>query len=81
MTDMKSFRLGENIATTLGKVIHQSDLMQLLQCEPSTLHVLRRPLLNVPPWINKYHVLDLQPKNSFIEWCVDQRNTVSPSPG
>ena len=71
MTDMKSFRLGENIATTPGKVVYQNDLMQLLQYEPSTPDVRRRPLLIVPPWINKFYVLDLQPKNSFIKWCVD----------
>ena len=76
MTDMKSFRLGENIATTPGKVVYQNDLMQLLQYEPSTADVRRRPLLIVPPWINKFYVLDLQPKNSFIKWCVDQGHTV-----
>jgi polyhydroxyalkanoate synthase subunit PhaC len=59
MTDMKSFRLGENIATTPGKVVYQNDLMQLLQYEPSTPDVRRRPLLIVPPWINKFYVLDL----------------------
>ena len=76
MTDMKSFRLGENIAMTPGKVVYQNDLMQLLQYEPSTPDVRRRPLLIVPPWINKFYVLDLQPKNSFIKWCVDQGHTV-----
>jgi polyhydroxyalkanoate synthase len=76
MTDMKSFRLGENIATTPGKVVYQNDLMQLLQYEPSTPDVRRRPLLIVPPWINKFYVLDLQPKNSFIKWCVDEGHTV-----
>ncbi len=76
MTDMKLFRLGENIATTPGKVVYQNDLMQLLQYEPSTPDVRRRPLLIVPPWINKFYVLDLQPKNSFIKWCVDQGHTV-----
>jgi len=76
MTDMKSFRLGENIATTPGKVVYQNDLTQLLQYEPSRPDVRRRPLLIVPPWINKFYVLDLQPKNSFIKWCVDQGHTV-----
>jgi polyhydroxyalkanoate synthase len=76
MTDMKSFRLGENIATTPGKVVYQNELMQLLQYEPSTPDVRRRPLLIVPPWINKFYVLDLQPKNSFIKWCVDQGHTM-----
>src|SRR5580698_4950950 len=76
MTDMKSFRLGENIATTPGKVIYQNELMQLIQYAASTPDVRRRPLLIVPPWINKFYVLDLQPKNSFIKWCVDQGHTV-----
>ena len=76
MTDMKSFRLGENIAMTSGKVIYQNELMQLIQYAASTPDVRRRPLLIVPPWINKFYVLDLQPKNSFIKWCVDQGHTV-----
>ena len=76
MTDMKSFRLGENIATTSGKVIYQNELMQLIQYAPSTPEVRCRPLLIVPPWINKFYVLDLQPKNSFIKWCVDHGHTV-----
>jgi polyhydroxyalkanoate synthase subunit PhaC len=76
MTDMKAFRLGENIATTLGKIVYQTDLMQLIQYGPSTPEVRRRPLLIVPPWINKFYVLDLQPKNSFIKWAVDQGHTV-----
>jgi polyhydroxyalkanoate synthase subunit PhaC len=76
MTDMKAFRLGENIATTSGKVIYQNELMQLIQYTPSTREVRRRPLLIVPPWINKFYVLDLQPKNSFIKWAVDQGHTV-----
>jgi polyhydroxyalkanoate synthase len=76
MTDVKAFRLGENIATTLGKIVYQTDLMQLIQYGPSTPEVRRRPLLIVPPWINKFYVLDLQPKNSFIKWAVDQGHTV-----
>ena len=76
MTDMKAFRLGENIATTLGKIVYQNELMQLIQYGPSTQEVRRRPLLIVPPWINKFYVLDLQPKNSFIKWAVDQGHTV-----
>ena len=76
MTDMKSFRLGENIAGTPGKVVYQNELMQLIQYTPSTPEVRRRPLLIVPPWINKFYVLDLQPKNSFIKWCVDHGHTV-----
>jgi polyhydroxyalkanoate synthase len=76
MTDMKAFRLGENIATTPGKIVFQNELMQLIQYAPSTREVRRRPLLIVPPWINKFYVLDLQPKNSFIKWAVDQGHTV-----
>ncbi|MCP3467002.1 alpha/beta hydrolase [Bradyrhizobium sp. CCGUVB23] len=76
MTDMKAFRLGENIATTHGKIVYQNELMQLIQYAPSTKEVRRRPLLIVPPWINKFYVLDLQPKNSFIKWAVDQGHTV-----
>ena len=76
MTDMKAFRLGENIATTPGKVVYQNELMQLIQYQPSTNDVRKRPLLIVPPWINKFYVLDLQPKNSLIKWAVDQGHTV-----
>jgi polyhydroxyalkanoate synthase len=76
MTDFKAFRLGENIATTPGKIVYQNNLMQLIQYAPSTQEVRRRPLLIVPPWINKFYVLDLQPKNSFIKWAVDQGHTV-----
>jgi poly[(R)-3-hydroxyalkanoate] polymerase subunit PhaC len=76
MTDMKAFRLGGNIATTPGKIIYQNELMQLIQYAPSTREARRRPLLIVPPWINKFYVLDLQPKNSFIKWAVDQGHTV-----
>ena len=76
MTDMKAFRLGENIAVTPGKIVYQNELMQLIQYTPSTREVRKRPLLIVPPWINKFYVLDLQPKNSFIKWAVDQGHTV-----
>ncbi|MGE4281613.1 MAG: PHA/PHB synthase family protein, partial [Magnetospirillum sp.] len=61
---------------TPGKVIYQNDLMQLLQYEPTTETVSERPLMIVPPWINKYYILDLRPKNSFIKWAVDQGHTV-----
>jgi polyhydroxyalkanoate synthase len=76
MTDTKAFRLSENIATTPGKIVYQNELMQLIQYRPSTQEVRRRPLLIVPPWINKFYVLDLQPKNSFIKWAVDQGHTL-----
>ena len=72
MTDLDAFEVGKNIATTPGKVILQTDLMQLIQYAPSTAQVYRRPLMIIPPWINKFYILDLQPKNSFIKYCVDQ---------
>ena len=76
MTDTEAFNLGENIATAPGKVIYQNDLMQLIQYAPTTETVRKRPLLIVPPWINKYYILDLKPKNSFIRWAVQQGHTV-----
>jgi len=76
MTDLDRFKLGENVAVTPGKVVYQNDLMQLLQYAPSTETVYKRPLLIIPPWINKYYILDLRPKNSFIKWAVEQGHTV-----
>jgi polyhydroxyalkanoate synthase len=76
MTDSKAFELGVNIATTPGKVVFQNDLMQLIQYEPTTKKVFKRPLLIMPPWINKYYILDLREKNSMIKWAVDQGLTV-----
>ena len=76
MTDLEAFKVGENIAVTPGKVIYQNDLMQLIQYEPTTKTVLKRPLLIIPPWINKYYILDLREKNSFIKWAVAQGHTV-----
>jgi polyhydroxyalkanoate synthase subunit PhaC len=76
MTDMDAFKVGENIAVTPGKVVYQNDLMQLIQYTPTTETVKRRPLLIMPPWINKFYILDLRPKNSFIKWAVDQGHTV-----
>jgi polyhydroxyalkanoate synthase len=70
------FEVGRNLAITPGKVIYQNELMQLIQYAPSTETVLKRPLLIVPPWINKFYVLDLTPEKSFIKWCVDQGLTV-----
>ena len=76
MTDMDAFKLGENIAVSPGGVVYQNDLMQLLQYTPATDQVLQRPLLIVPPWINKFYVLDLRAKNSFIRWAVAQGHSV-----
>jgi poly[(R)-3-hydroxyalkanoate] polymerase subunit PhaC len=76
MTDLAAFRIGENIAVTPGKVVYQNDLVQLIQYAPTTEMVSRRPLLIMPPWINKYYVLDLRPENSFIRWAVAQGHTV-----
>jgi polyhydroxyalkanoate synthase subunit PhaC len=76
MTDMDAFRLGENIGVSPGKVIYQNDLMQLVQYTPTTEKVLKRPLLIGPPWINKFYILDLRPRNSFVRWAVSQGHTV-----
>jgi polyhydroxyalkanoate synthase len=75
-SDSSLFEVGRNLATMPGKVIFQNELMQLIQYSSSTETVLKRPLLIVPPWINKYYVLDLTPEKSFIKWCVDQGLTV-----
>ena len=76
MTDEKAFRLGGNVATSPGKVVFQTELMQLIQYAPSTPQVWRRPLVIIPPWINKYYILDLRENNSFIRWAVAQGHTV-----
>ncbi len=76
MTNPKSFRFGENIATSKGKVVFQNELMQLIQYAPVTEKAHKTPLLIVPPWINKYYILDLREKNSFIHYMVEQGHTV-----
>jgi len=76
MTDMKAFKLGKNLATTPGKVVFQNDLFQLIQYEPLTKRVAKRPLLIVPPWINKYYIFDLKPENSFVKWALESGLTV-----
>ncbi|MEO1242308.1 MAG: class I poly(R)-hydroxyalkanoic acid synthase [Pseudomonadota bacterium] len=74
--DLSYFKLGENVATTPGKVVFQNEIMQLIQYSPTTDEVAKTPMLICPPWINKFYILDLQPKNSFIKWLVDQGRTV-----
>ena len=75
-TDAKVFEVGRNLAVTPGKVIFENELMQLIQYAPSTETVLKRPLLIIPPWINKFYILDLTPEKSFVRWCVAQGLTV-----
>ncbi len=74
--DASRFEIGRNIAITPGKVVARSDLAEIIQYEPSTKDVLKRPLLICPPWINKFYILDLNPEKSFIRWAVDQGHTV-----
>ena len=76
MTDEDAFEVGGNIAGSTGKVVFRNDLMELIQYDPSTKTVRKRPLLIIPPWINKYYILDLRRENSFIKWAVDQGQTV-----
>lgn len=75
-TDANAFELGRNLATTPGKVVFQNELLQLIQYVPATDKVRERPILMVPPWINKYYILDLTSQKSFIKYVVDQGFTV-----
>ncbi len=75
MTDTSAFEMGKNVATTPGKVIFQNALFQLIQFDPATPDQYKRPFLIVPPWINKYYILDLREKNSMIKWATDQGHT------
>jgi len=75
-TDMKGFEVGKNMALTPGKVVWQNDILQLIQYAPSTANVHETPLLIIPPWINKYYVLDLNEKKSMMKWLVAQGHTV-----
>ena len=76
MTDTNAFKVGENIAVSEGKVIYQNELMQLIQYSPETENVCARPVLILPPWINKFYILDLRPKNSWVRYLVSQGHTV-----
>jgi poly[(R)-3-hydroxyalkanoate] polymerase subunit PhaC len=76
MVDKSKFEVGKNIASTPGKVVYQNEMMQLIQYTPTTDKVYKRPLVIYPPWINKFYILDLSPKNSFIQWAVSKGYTV-----
>ncbi len=75
-TDASAFKLGENIAVTPGKVVHETPLYQLIQYSPVTKDVLKTPLVIFPPWINRFYILDLNAKKSFVRWAVEQGVTV-----
>ena len=75
MTDTSAFEMGKNVATTPGKVVFQNELFQLIQYDPATPQQNKRPFLIVPPWINKYYILDLREKNSMVKWATDQGHT------
>ncbi|QKC83626.1 class I poly(R)-hydroxyalkanoic acid synthase [Mesorhizobium sp. NZP2077] len=74
--DYSPFEIGRNIATTPGKVVGRSDVAEIIQYDPTTETVLKRPLLICPPWINKFYILDLNPQKSFIRWAIEQGHTV-----
>ena len=75
-SDTRAFKLGVNLAATPGKVIFRNELIELIQYEPTTTEVYQRPLLIVPPWINKFYILDLNPEKSFIRWATAEGLTV-----
>ncbi|MGD9965538.1 MAG: class I poly(R)-hydroxyalkanoic acid synthase [Hyphomonadaceae bacterium] len=75
-TDLDAYKVGENVATSPGKVVYRNRVFELIQYAPTTETVHAVPLLIFPPWINKFYILDLQPKNSMIKWLTDQGHTV-----
>ena len=76
MTDMDAFDVGTDVAATPGEVVYRNDMIELIQYAPTTEKVHKRPLLMVPPWINKFYILDLRPENSLVRWARDQGYTV-----
>lgn len=76
MTERNAFGIGENIAVTPGAIVYENELIQLIQYTPTTEKTFKTPLLIVPPWINKYYILDLRQDNSMVKWMVDQGHTV-----
>jgi len=76
LADRSAFRVGENIGTTPGEVVHRTRMFELIQFRPSTEQVHKTPVVVFPPWINKYYILDLKPQNSLLRWLVQQGHTV-----
>ncbi|MDJ0638515.1 MAG: class I poly(R)-hydroxyalkanoic acid synthase [Paracoccaceae bacterium] len=76
LADKDAFQIGENLGTTKGSVVFRNEIMELIQYAPTTETVYKTPILLFPPWINKFYILDLKPKNSLIQWIVDQGYTL-----